>query len=291
MSDPTEAEEFGKMQASPIYFILRVWNLAPQPLKPQYRAIFLSGLALKGKEWDAFCATVRPDWFMPYVENFHLTWQQSLVLYGIEKSLKKEVHGRISIVSGNGIGKSTLLAMVILWFLFVHPNCQVSCTAPGATTLFDVLWKELSKWLSKMPLSMAALYEWQNTYIRMKENPQEWFARAKTSSKENSEALAGVHGDWVLVAVDEASGVEEMIYETMEGALTGENVLVFLISNGTKNEGYFYDSHHRDRMRWQTYSFNSLESPRVTEKFVEGWKIKYGEDTVQYDIHVKRSEE
>jgi len=38
----------------------------------------------------------------------------------------------------------------------------------------------------------------------MKEHPEIWFARAKTSSKENTEALAGVHADWVAPIVDEA---------------------------------------------------------------------------------------
>ncbi len=113
-----------------------------------------------------------------------------------------------------------------------------------------------------------------------------WFARAKTSSKENTEALAGVHADWVFLNVDEASGVEEPIFETMEGALTSGNTIVFLISNGTRSLGYFYDSHHKDKERWQCYSFSSLDSPRVDQKFVDNIVAKYGTDSVQYAIRV-----
>ena len=287
MNPVADALEYGRMKSSPFYFIQQVWQLFPQPLKPQYRDIFKAGLLLKGKEWDAFCTTVRPEWFMPYSEGHHLTWQQSLILYGIEKALRKEVHARLSIVSGHGTGKSTILSMLILWFLFVHPDSQVPCTAPTATTLYDVLWKELNKWLTKMPPGMMALYEWQTTHLRMKEHPETWFARAKTSSKENTEALAGVHADWVMAIIDEASGVEEQIFETMEGSLTSGNILVIMVSNGTRNEGYFYDSHHKDKARWQTYSFSSIDSPRVDEKFVQDIVQKYGDDSVQYDIRVK----
>ncbi len=284
--DQIEIEEFAKMRKSPLHFISHTWRLIPQPVLPEFRERYLQGLSTRGEEWREFCAEVKPEWFAKYHENEHLTWQQTLVFQGIEKALRGEVHTRISIVSGHGIGKSTLLSMVILWFLFVHPNSQVPCTAPTATTLYDVLWKELNKWLFKMPKQMSALYEWQSTHLRMKEAPEVWFARAKTSSKENTEALAGVHADHVLVAVDEASGVDEPIFETMEGALTSGSILVVLISNGTRSLGYFFDSHHKDKARWQTYSFSSLDSPRVDVRYVKSIKDKYGDDSIQYAIRV-----
>ena len=281
-----DLEEFGKMRASPLYFISRMWNLIPQPVLPEFKEQYLLGLSARGEEWREFCASVKPFWFAKYHDSQHITWQQTLVLQGIEKALRGEVHSRISIVSGHGIGKSTLLSWIILWFLFVHPDSQVPCTAPTATTLYDVLWKELSKWLLKMPAQVSQLYEWQATHVRMREKPEIWFARAKTSSKENTEALAGVHADHVLVAVDEASGVEEEIFETMEGALTSGSILVILISNGTLSLGYFYDSHHKDKARWQTYSFSSLDSPRVDLRYVKGIEEKYGDDSVQYIVRV-----
>lgn len=282
------AEEYAKMEREPLYFIRQTWGLTPQPVKPEYQARYRLGLAMRGKDWDAFATGVRKEWFLPYQTGLHITWQQTLALYGVEKALRGECSARISIVSGHGIGKSMLLAVIILWFLFVHPDCQVACTSPGAEQMYDVLWKELKKWIDSMlKEEMKAMYQWESSHVRMKEAAQTWFARAKTSSKENTEALAGVHADWVLIAVDEASGVEEPIFETMEGALTSGNVLVFLISNGTRSIGYFYDTHHKDKARWQNYSFNSEESPRVDRKYVDSIIAKYGEDSVQYKIRVQ----
>lgn len=282
-----DAREYLKMERSPLYYIRLVYGLVPQRLKPEYVSRYRVGLLMKGKSWDKFASSVRPSWFMDFREGIDLTWQQALALDGVEKSLRGECSTRISIVSGHGIGKSTLLALIILWFLFVHPDCQIACTSPGKEQMYDVLWKELKKWIDKMPEQIKDMYVWETSHIRMKEAPETWFARAKTSSKENTEALAGVHADWVLMAVDEASGVEEPIFETMEGALTSGNVLVFLISNGTRSIGYFYDTHHKDSERWQNYSFDSEESPRVDQKYVNGIIAKYGSDSVQYDIRVK----
>lgn len=281
-----DAIEYSKMEQSCLYYIRQTWGLIPQPLKPEYRARFILGLLMRGKAWDMFCESVKPYWFEDYIEGLHITWQQALVCYGIDKALKGHVSLRISIVSGHGIGKSTLLSWLILWFLFVHPEAQVACTSPSKEQMYDVLWKELKKWIDRMLPEMAAMYVWESSHIRMKEDPNVWFARAKTSSKENTEALAGVHADWVLIAVDEASGVEEPIFETMEGALTSGNILVFLISNGTRSLGYFYDTHHKDAERWQNFSFSSLDSPRVDQKYVDGIVSKYGTDSVQYAIRV-----
>jgi phage terminase large subunit len=282
-----EVEQYRRMERSPVYFIQMVWGLVPQPIKREYYARLALGLQLKGKAWDKFASQVSEEWFGPYVDSKHFTWQQYLALVGIEKAIRGDVPWRISIVSGHGIGKSAMLAWVILWFLFVHPMAKAASTSPSKEQMYDVLWSELKKWIDKMPDMIKQFYRWESSHIRMVEAPQEWFARAKTSSKENTEALAGIHADWVLMAVDEASGVEEPIFETMEGALTSGNILVFLISNGTRNLGYFYDSHHKKAEFWQCFSFNALESPRVSEESVQKWKDEYGEDSVQYAVRVK----
>ncbi len=286
MTIDLDAQEYGLMERSSLYWVKQTFGLVPQPIRERYVERFKLGLLLKGKDWDDFAKSVKAKWFDDYQEGYHLTWQQSLVLYGVDKALRGECSARISVVSGHGIGKSMMLSLLILWFLFVHPDCQIACTSPGKEQMYDVLWKELKKWIDKMPPEMSQMYDWQNSHIRMKESPETWFARAKTSSKENTEALAGVHADWVLMAVDEASGVEEPIFETMEGALTSGNTLVFLISNGTRSIGYFYDTHHKDKSRWQNYSFSSLDSPRVDTKYVDGIVAKYGDDSVQYEIRV-----
>src|ERR1019366_6834914 len=282
-----EAIEYAKLEQSSLYFVKQMFALIPQPLKPEYEDRFKLGLCLTHKAWDRFVATVKPEWFERYEEGKHLTWQQSLALHGVDKSLRGECSARISIVSGHGIGKSMMLSVLILWFLFVHPDCQIACTSPSKEQMYDVLWKELKKWIDRMPKEVADMYAWESSHVRMKESPAVWFARAKTSSKENTEALAGVHADWVFMAVDEASGVEEPIFETMEGALTSGNVIVFLISNGTRSFGYFFDTHHKDKARWQNYSFSSLDSPRVDQKYVDSIVQKYGSDSVQYAIRVK----
>jgi len=221
-----------------------------------------------------------------FVKGKHITWQQDDILTAVEKSIKGQAVKRIAIRSGHGIGKTTTLSWIILWFLFTHLDAQIPCTAPTENQMYDVLWKELVKWLKLMPEQIQGLYDWSNTYIRMKERPETWFARAKTARKEAPEALAGVHGDYVLFVIDEASGVPEEIFRTAEGALTSSDILVLMISNPTRLIGYFYEAFHKDKKNWQTLTFSSIESPVVDNAYVERIKELHGENSDEYKIRV-----
>ena len=52
-----------------------------------------------------------------------------------------------SVRSGHGVGKSTVEAWVVIWFMVTRPFPKIPCTAPTQHQLFDILWAEVSKWL------------------------------------------------------------------------------------------------------------------------------------------------
>lgn len=275
-----DIELYVKFQASPIFFIEKMWELKPQPVRKEFEITVQA--FIDAENWQE----IKADWFEPFIKGKHVTWQQWLILLQVEKALKGEAKKRISVVSGHGTGKSCTLSWLIIWYLFCFKDAQVPCTAPSAEQMHDILWKELSIWLDKLPEAVADKYDYVGGYLRIKERPRSWFARAKTARKENPEALAGVHSDYVLTIVDEASGVPEEIYNTAEGALTGENVMVIMISNGTRNEGYFYDSHNSDSEAWQQLSLNSEDSPIVEEGYIQRIIDKHGKDSDEYKIRV-----
>lgn len=251
-----EVALFKRMQKSPKEFVKVMWGLEPQ---------------VKGGQ---------------FVKGKHYTWQQELILDAVEKAMRNEAPRRISVRSGHGIGKTTTFAWLILWFLFCFKESQIPCTAPTSEQMNDALWKEIAKWLARMPNPVKSKFEITNTHIRITESPATWFARAKTARKENPEALAGIHGDYVMLVIDEASGVPEEIFNTAEGALTEPNILVIMISNPTRTQGYFYDSHHKDSKNWQTLHFSSLDSPLVDYQYVNRIIAKHGEDSDEYRIRV-----
>ena len=71
---------------------------------------------------------------------------------------------KVAIKSGQGVGKTGLEAVALLWFLCCHPYPRIVATAPTKQQLHDVLWSEVSKWMSKSPL-LSEILKWTKTYI------------------------------------------------------------------------------------------------------------------------------
>ena len=282
-----EIELYRKIQKDPFEYAKAMFGLLPQPIKEEYRARWEQGLRKDWEAWESFKLSVNDQWFEPFVKGKHLTWQQTLLFWCVKKALARKASNQISVVSGHGTGKSASIAILILWYLFSYKDCQVPCTAPSADQMYDVLWKEVATWHARLPAQVKDLYDVESSYVRIKESPKTWFARAKTARKENPEALAGIHADYVMMLVDEASGVHESIFTTAQGALTNENVLFIMISNGTRLQGFFYDSHHRLKDDWQRLSFDSEASPIVDNDYVERITKKYGADSDEYRVRVR----
>lgn len=276
-----DIEIMKRWQKSPLEFIKDVWGLIPQPVKNDRRTQ-IEVLIQQGRLKE-----ITKDYFEPFIKNTHITWQQWLIILAVERAIQRKGSNKISVVAGHGIGKSSALSFLILWFLLCFPDAQVPCTAPSSDLLHDVLWKELKIWLDRMPTDLSSLYEWTTGYLRIKQRPETWFARARTARKESPEALQGIHGEHVFICIEEASGVEEEIYRAGEGSLTGDNTLVLMISNGTRNMGYFYNSHHSFEHLYQTLQFNGEESPIVNQKFIDGIVEQYGRDSDEYVVRVK----
>ena len=105
---------------------------------------------------------------------------------------------KVSIKSGQGVGKTGLEAAVFLWFITCFPYPRIVATAPTKQQLHDVLWSEISKWMSKSEL-LSMLLKWTKTYVYMVGNEKRWFGVARTATK--PENMQGFHEDNMLFIV------------------------------------------------------------------------------------------
>lgn len=197
---------------------------------------------------------------------------------------------RVTIRSGHGTGKSAFMAWCVLWFVTVYFPCKIPCTAPTSHQLSDILWAEIAKWHRKMSQAMPELageFEWSAERFSVREFPNESFAVARTSRPEKPEALQGFHSENILFLIDEASGVPEAVFQVAEGALSTDGAFVVMAANPTREDGYFYDSHHKMRSRWAALHWDGEESPMVSKSYIEDMRIKYGVDSPIYQVRVK----
>lgn len=193
---------------------------------------------------------------------------------------------RISIRSCHGPGKTAVASWCVNYMLLFRYPQKTVATAPTRGQLFDALYAEVVSWFEKLPPVLQELYEVKSDRIELRSKPKDSFFSARTARRESPEALQGIHAPHVLILCDEASGVEEAIFEAAVGSMSGENATSLLTSNPTKTSGFFFDTHHKLKHMWKTYHIGQKDSPRVTQDFADDVAARYGEDSNAYRVRV-----
>ena len=209
-----------------------------------------------------------------------------------ERTLAKKLG--ISIMAGKGIGKDAWLSWMILWFVSLFPYCKVPCTSVSADQLYKVLWSEISKWMET-----SLVKPWlgiQNDMLYFKDLPEDvvkrrWFAYTKTANpkssvQEQAETLAGAHEHYVMVAVDEASGIPEAVFQPLESTMTGPVNFMLMIFNPTRSKGYAIDTQYANAQDWITLRWNAEDSEIGPRSEQERLANKYGVDSNPYRIRI-----
>ena len=207
------------------------------------------------------------------------TWQGEALL-----SLAKE--DRVAIRSGHGVGKSALMAWTILWWMLTRFPCKVACTAPTSHQLSDVLWGEIAKWHNRLDPAWKDLLVVKTDRVELKDAPMESFSVARTARKEQPEAFQGFHSENMLFIIDEASGVEDIIFQVGQGAMSTKGAKTLMAGNPTRSQGYFYDAFNVMREQWHTIKVSCSDSKMVDPQFVEDMRKQYGDDSDIFRVRV-----
>lgn len=193
---------------------------------------------------------------------------------------------RFSVRAGHGVGKSTVEAWLILWFTLFHRNLKVPVTANSQDQLRDVVWAEIARWHRELPPFIRDMIEITAERVVVKADPEAAFAVARTARPEKPEALQGFHALTLSFFIEEASGIEDIIFETAGGALSSEDSWVFMFANPTRTSGYFFRSHHGNRDSWRTYHVPCHHSSRVSPNYATEIAKEYGESSNVYRVRV-----
>jgi len=194
-------------------------------------------------------------------------------------------HNRLSVRSGHAVGKTTFLAWTILWFLLTRPDVKIACTANSASQLEQILWSEIQKWHKRMPVGFQNELEFRTDKITIKNAPES-FCVARTSRRENPEALQGFHSPNMLFIIDEASGVPDIIFEVAQGAMSTHNAKTVMVGNPNRASGFFYDAFNRNAESWKTMTVSCADANTVDPNYIEEMKRQYGEDSNVYRVRV-----
>src|SRR5690606_37984873 len=126
-------------------------------------------------------------------------------------SIEDAIH--LARTSGHGIGKSALVAWIILWAISTFEDTKGIVTANTENQLKTKTWAEVAKWhryfigRELFKLTATALFSVDPLHERT------WRIDMTPWSERNTEAFAGLHnkGKRLLVVFDEASAIPDLI--------------------------------------------------------------------------------
>lgn len=221
-------------------------------------------------------------------------WQIQ-ILKDIGEQLKKgkELQTAIqeAVASGHGIGKSALISWLIHFAISTHENTRGVVTANTEGQLRTKTWPELSKWHNMFIAKDLFTYTATAIFSSDKNYEKTWRIDAIPWSKNSPESFAGLHnqGNRILVLFDEASAIDDVIWEVTEGALTDANTEIIwcAFGNPTRNSGRFRECFRKYRKFWNTYQIDSRTVKISNKAKIEEWLEAYGEDSDFFKVRVR----
>lgn len=169
---------------------------------------------------------------------------------------------RILIISGNGVGKSYSVAMLILAFLYTNRDSVVLGTSGSYGQFIDTMWGPLDNMCEKVQDEHGlpgTIYRGNKPSIEI---DPEWFFGV-TSPRQPGE-LEGRHASDALVVIEEADKeyITEDHFDSAGSSITDMNDKMIAIANPPDDEAnVVYEKKESDR--WHVIDFSSFESHNV----------------------------
>lgn len=200
---------------------------------------------------------------------------------------------QIAVASGHGVGKSALVAIIIMWAFTTSPDCRGVVTANTETQLKTKTWAELGRWFNLF--IGKAHFQLTATALLSRDPSRErtWRIDMIPWSEKNPAAFAGLHnkGRRLILIMDEASEIPDIIHEVAEGAMTDADteIIWLMFGNPTRNTGRFKAAFAGGQFAafWQSFQLDS-RTVRITNKTrLNNWITAYGDDSDFVRIRVK----
>ena len=217
------------------------------------------------------------------------TWQAD-VMREIEAYCKQIAAGenpgplQLAIASGHGIGKSALVAWIIEWFMSTRDHPQIVVTANTESQLLTKTWRTLSRW-HKMMINRH-WFDWTATKFAAKASPEDWYASATPWSSNNPDAFAGTHDKNVLVIFDEASNIDDVIWEKIDGAMSTKGAMWIVFGNPTRNVGRFFECFHKYKRWWRAKQIDSRTCKHADKVWVNRFIEQFGIDSDRTKVQI-----
>jgi hypothetical protein len=161
---------------------------------------------------------------------------------------------KILVRSCNGAGKTTALAALCLWKLHEFPESIVLTTASSWTQVARSLWGEIRKQARASDL----FTDQKILSTEIKIDDKHYAIGISPTLPENAQ---GFHAPNMLIAVDEATGVDREIIDALWGNATSSDAQMILICNPTDSSSFPFEA--EETGDWHVITISAFDHPNV----------------------------
>lgn len=198
-----------------------------------------SGLLPAGTA-DAFLRRMTPEPERPLPQD-PVEWVQDDLgehLWSVQRRIARSVveNRRTMVPACHGPGKSFLAARLAAWWIAGHPlgDAFVVSTAPSDRQVGAILWRELARAHRRgdLPGRLTLGNEWfvgppsAQELVAFGRKPQDL-----TNKEQAMTAFQGIHARFVLVILDEATGIPPWLWDAADSLLTNDAARILAIGN------------------------------------------------------------
>ena len=201
-------------------------------------------------------------------------WIQRMLhadLWGKQGEIARSVRDNryTTVKACHAAGKTFPAAQIALWFLFSHYPSKVITTAPTNRQVYSLLWSEIRTAHARAERRGTPLGG-EPLKTRFELGP-DWFAEGFAVREYDQDRISGYHAPYLLVIVDEASGVPDMVFDALEGLMSTGHARMLSIGNPIRATGRFRDAFSMSTHNcisipaWDTPNFDGLTREQVLE--------------------------
>ena len=170
---------------------------------------------------------------------------------------------RVMVKAGHNVGKSFLMAWVVVWWYYTRPISTVTTTSGGNfQSVCDIVWGEVRLLMQRAKLP--------DTFIGpvapiMRTSPDHW---AKGMNAATGEGFQGRHRANAGFGFDEAEGVAEVYWKTADTMFQpdGTNWVLAILNPTTTTSQSYQEEQAVDihgNPKWRVFTLCSLQHPNI----------------------------
>jgi hypothetical protein len=166
---------------------------------------------------------------------------------------------RTLVQSCHGPGKSFIAGLLAGWWIDTHPpgEAMVVTTAPTYKQVHGILWEEIRKQhrTGELPGRVLMTDQW---YIG-----ESLVGEGRKPADHDSDGFQGTHRRYVLVLIDEACGVPEVLFTGAESITTNEHCRIVAIGNPDNPSTEFFKA-AQPNSGWNVIRISIFDTPNFT---------------------------